>query len=364
MALKYLKKAPLISFPVLFYLLNHIIESSIIPLELIFEHRNYLPSFFLFVPFSVLLHKIILTYRNRNKAILYTAVIFVPAIITLFCWSTFLRNTQWSSPEILWTDAAKKAPLNARPYSYLGQIYGWEKPKSQENLKKAVNYYKAALGKTGPLQSFNEAIVGNIGGIYFNYQLYDQARKYYQESVDAGGQFSALRFGLAKVLVVQQEFQAAQDQLEQIIKNPETKNVSRAYNLRSLVYLWQGEYQKAVEASQKAVTNTTDKTKYFYNLGVSLSLAGYPKQSEWFLKSALKDTPSDTSIMLSLIENAARWNQEGKAQRYARNLLRVFPIDAVEKSLIDPGIERYRSAPIDYQLITPIISNAIHKIAN
>ena len=28
-------------------------ESSILPLELIFEHRNYLPSMFLFVPVSV-----------------------------------------------------------------------------------------------------------------------------------------------------------------------------------------------------------------------------------------------------------------------------------------------------------------------
>ena len=33
------------AFAVLFFLAGHILESSIFPLELIFEHRNYLPSF-------------------------------------------------------------------------------------------------------------------------------------------------------------------------------------------------------------------------------------------------------------------------------------------------------------------------------
>jgi tetratricopeptide (TPR) repeat protein len=362
--LKYLKAAPLICFPVLFFLINHVIESSIIPLELIFEHRNYLPSLFLFVPFSVLIHKIIVTYRNRNKVILYAMVVFIPAVLILFCWSTYLRNTQWSSAEILWTDAAQKAPLNARPFSYLGKIYGWEKPKSQENLDKAVYYYKTAIDKMGPLKAFNEAIIGNIGGIYFNYEMYDQAKEYYQEAINSGSQFLPLRFGLAKVLIMKQEFRAAQDQLEQIIQNPDTKHVSRAYNLRGLIYLWQSDYQRAGEDFRNAIINTDEKTRYFYNIGVTFSLSGYPKQSEWFLKSVLKNTPNDITIMLSLIENAVRSNQVIKAQKYARNLLSVFPVDAVERALVDPGIERYRSAPIDYQLIAPIINRAISNRAD
>lgn len=38
------RKAPLISIGVLWYFLGHSMESTIIPLELVFEHRNYLPS--------------------------------------------------------------------------------------------------------------------------------------------------------------------------------------------------------------------------------------------------------------------------------------------------------------------------------
>jgi Tfp pilus assembly protein PilF len=115
---------------------------------------------------------------------------------------------------------------------------------------------------------------------------------------------------------------------------------------------------------RNAIINTDEKTRYFYNIGVTFSLSGYPKQSEWFLKSVLKNTPNDITIMLSLIENAVRSNQVIKAQKYARNLLSVFPVDAVERALVDPGIERYRSAPIDYQLIAPIINRAISNRAD
>ncbi len=44
------RKRPLLSFSIIFYFLNHIIEGSIFSLELIYEHRNYLPSMLLFVP--------------------------------------------------------------------------------------------------------------------------------------------------------------------------------------------------------------------------------------------------------------------------------------------------------------------------
>ena len=46
------KKYPLLSFAILFFILNHLVEGTVIPLELIFEHRNYIPSMFFFVPIA------------------------------------------------------------------------------------------------------------------------------------------------------------------------------------------------------------------------------------------------------------------------------------------------------------------------
>ena len=44
---------PVVGFSLLFFLLNHLIESSVIALEILFEHRNYLPSMFLFLPVAM-----------------------------------------------------------------------------------------------------------------------------------------------------------------------------------------------------------------------------------------------------------------------------------------------------------------------
>jgi protein O-mannosyl-transferase len=42
------RRKPLLSYCILFFFLNHLIEGTIIPLELIFEHRNYIPSMLFF----------------------------------------------------------------------------------------------------------------------------------------------------------------------------------------------------------------------------------------------------------------------------------------------------------------------------
>ncbi|MBW1692321.1 MAG: hypothetical protein JRJ70_16555, partial [Deltaproteobacteria bacterium] len=53
------RRYPLISFCVFFFFLNHIPESTILPLELIYEHRNYIPSMLFFVPIAIGLLKAI-----------------------------------------------------------------------------------------------------------------------------------------------------------------------------------------------------------------------------------------------------------------------------------------------------------------
>ena len=45
----YRKKQPILCFSILFFFMAHIVESTVLPLELVFEHRNYLPSVFIFL---------------------------------------------------------------------------------------------------------------------------------------------------------------------------------------------------------------------------------------------------------------------------------------------------------------------------
>ena len=53
LTIRYRKKYPLITYGLVWFFLNLLIESSIVPLELVFEHRLYLPSVGLSLSFTV-----------------------------------------------------------------------------------------------------------------------------------------------------------------------------------------------------------------------------------------------------------------------------------------------------------------------
>lgn len=103
------RRYPLASFSVLFFLLNHLIESSFVPLELIYEHRNYLPMVFL----SMLMAKGILHLHKyfQNSRLVYP--LLVGATILMLVnngHSTHLYNEVFKTDLSLWHDNAQKSP--------------------------------------------------------------------------------------------------------------------------------------------------------------------------------------------------------------------------------------------------------------
>lgn len=116
------KKYPILTFAILFYLLNHAVESTVIPLELVFEHRNYLPSFFLFLPLALFIQYLLTRYKDRS--LIYCFVVAFSTTLLIFsAVGTIERNRTWKTENSLWKDALAKAPGNARPYINLAFDY-------------------------------------------------------------------------------------------------------------------------------------------------------------------------------------------------------------------------------------------------
>jgi protein O-mannosyl-transferase len=103
-------KRPLMAFAILFFFINHIIESSVIALELIFEHRNYLPSFFLFLPIAAVLKKGIDHYlKERHSNIMGGMLIcFCIILMVMLGLGTYVRNMAWADAKTLWEDTIQK----------------------------------------------------------------------------------------------------------------------------------------------------------------------------------------------------------------------------------------------------------------
>jgi len=132
LALLLAKREPLISFCILWYFGNLIIESSIIGLELVFEHRNYLPSML------AILLVVSLVFRYLKPA--WLGVVALCVMGTLFTVWTFERNKVWSNEISLYRDCVEKAPGKARPYNNLGAAF-----LRGGSLAQAVEQFKRAL---------------------------------------------------------------------------------------------------------------------------------------------------------------------------------------------------------------------------
>lgn len=168
-SLRYLKKIPLISFGILWYLITISLESFIaLGLDPYFEHRNYLPSYGLFLSLASLL-----IYADKPGVKVKTTSIILFTALLLFV-LTFTRNGVWREGRLLWENAVEKSPNNARAHVNLGVAYtdkGW--------LDKAIENFQFALR----LKPESAEAHGNLGIAYAKKGWRDKAIEEYRTTL-------------------------------------------------------------------------------------------------------------------------------------------------------------------------------------
>lgn len=131
-------RLPVLSFAILWFLVGHSMESSIIPLEIIFEHRNYLPllGFICLLGYSlVYLAKLAKPSFNFKLA---TSLLISCAC--LFSYLTWQRAHYWESEESLFRSLANNNPQSPISlYSYAELLL-----KKKNQPAEAYQYYLKA----------------------------------------------------------------------------------------------------------------------------------------------------------------------------------------------------------------------------
>jgi hypothetical protein len=108
------RRQPAIAFGIGWFFLTLVVESTIIPLDPLFEHRLYLPIFGLSVCVVALLA---LVPRMMWQIIMGVSAVLILALLT---WQ---RNALWNDPVVFYEDNFRKAPNNERVIFNLGQQY-------------------------------------------------------------------------------------------------------------------------------------------------------------------------------------------------------------------------------------------------
>ncbi|MFC1512821.1 hypothetical protein ACFL5J_00035 [Thermodesulfobacteriota bacterium] len=148
-ALKLRKKHKIISFGIFWFFINLMIESTIIPLEIIFEHRVYLPSVGFFLSTVIAIESLITredrTKDTNNKKLLIAMSVIIAALYSTL---TTIRNHTWRDNYSIQLDSVTKYPNKARTLLNYGISLGsaGKKDEAKEIFEKTMALSKKNAG--------------------------------------------------------------------------------------------------------------------------------------------------------------------------------------------------------------------------
>jgi len=366
LALYLAKKNRLISFCILWFFGNLVIESSIIPLAIIFEHRLYLPSML------AILIPVILMYRYIKLKWLTPGLLCI--VLAVFSIWTFQRNKVWSDSVSLWGDCVIKSPNKARPHSNLGQALI-----NQGKIDEAIKHcFKAleikpdfpgahinighALEKK---EKYNEAIdhylkaleikpdyakaYYNMGLIRSKQGLINEAFDHYYKALKIRPDFPELHLNIGVALVKHGKTdEAINHYLKALQMSP---YFAEAHNNLGIVLVKKGETDKAIGHYTKAIQIKPDFADAHNNLGFALAARKKPDEAiENYLK-ALQIKPDYADAHNNLGITLIEIGKTDEAIKHYSKALSIKPdyVDAhnnlglalAEQGKTDEAIEHY-----------------------
>ncbi|MFH1955120.1 MAG: tetratricopeptide repeat protein [Pseudomonadota bacterium] len=289
------KRHRVISFSFLFFFLNHLMESSIFPLELIFEHRNYIPSMFFFLPIAIGICRL-LDLHAKKKVLEYVILIFIVFLLVGFGHATFERNFSWKTGKTLWADAAKKAPDQFRVHHNLGMYY-----QNHGNHAEAIEEYRKAL--ESPFVNRRDEMVityYQLGKVYDEVGDHGKAKAFYEEAVRREPAFSYALGNLASLYQREGNQILADSYLMRAIQaDPYDPHI----NLNAgLYWLKRRDPEKAIDHFLKSVYHKNLERSARLYLGVAYRQKGWRGRAALEFKRALALDPRNVTPRLHLIE--------------------------------------------------------------
>lgn len=237
------RRFPIASFAWLFFLCGHLLESSTVPLELYFEHRNYLPAMFLGWPLA---HGLLRRGTYERYRTIFTALLLCALLLL-----THQRALIWGNPALLSVLSVEHQPNSDRsqvaaaseefaqgnPQAALRRIEAAQRrdPTSVDVAISTIGMECRATGALAPrqLERVNETLAN---AEQWNYGLY----QWLQDAVQDTNTRDCRGFGLAGVraLAIAAE------------TNPRTKSVPGrlrdVWHVRGRIALAEGDSQSAL----------------------------------------------------------------------------------------------------------------------
>jgi tetratricopeptide (TPR) repeat protein len=321
LACRQMRRRPMLSFAILFFFLNHAVESSVLPLELIFEHRNYLPSMFLFVPVAIGLQWILDFYRAKQSALYPVLIAFIVLLVAGLGWGTHVRNMAWATEKSLWEDALKKAPGSMRPYTTLAASY-YDKIGDHQT---ALRLYELALGKISPRKKeFTIVAMQNMGRIYHGQQRNGKAIEIWSEAVKGVKDHRLLRISLAQAYAATKDWEKALAEMDHLLaKWPDHPE----YNyLRGIFLIKVQRFDNAIFHLRKALKGKYAPSKTLANIGIAYYLKQDFRKAERFIMWSAGNANKTPEYLLWLLAVNLKKKDNKDVDHYSEALVKAVSV--------------------------------------
>lgn len=288
------RKRPAIGFPLLAYFILHAVESGPVNLELVYEHRMYLPMTMLALALSVGLSRIA---SNRNQAL--AGVLLVVTAVSLAA-STRTRNETWSDPVVLARDIADKSPSKARAVHNLGiALMNADELDSAE-----VHFERAAELDPRAIAPWNA-----LGQLYMELGRPNDALSAFQTSLALDSSQRGPAYGIGEAL-------------EQGGSIAEAVDYYIRYGSGLAI---QGRPYEGMEPLRRAVALAPESAVARNSLGNVYSMAGMPDRALEEYRLAVESDPANGEALYNLALQLDRGGRLEEALEYYQRFVQVAP---------------------------------------
>jgi len=292
------RKDRLISFGILWFFLTLSIESSFFPImDVIFEHRLYLPLFGFGLVAVSLFHSFSKNLRE------FTAISSVMVLVLSIL--TFNRNFVWKDEITLWQDVVNKSQRKARPYVNLGMAY-----RDAKNSKKARELHEKALEiDPGHAPAYN-----SLGVIYYGEGNYEKAMENFQKAVEIAPYDADARHNIGLTYSRMGKRDKAIESFQEELR--QRAGSAGAYDELGRIHGEMGQYEKSIDYYKKALEIDPMHGRAHHGLGTAYYLSGASEQAVTQFKKLIQIYPDYFDAYFSLGSVYAKEGKFGEAIRY------------------------------------------------
>lgn len=348
-----LNRYPVLSFSILFFFLNHMVESTILNLELVFEHRNYLPSMFLSLPLVLGGQKALTGYQKQNPKTFIRVLLFIvfPLILVAVAMGTYIRNMDWKTEKALWEDALEKAPQRSRPYQALAVEYY----QPRQDWDKAIELHIKAIALRDSKPAFMRMVgYDNLRFIHQQKGDHKTALEYAQKAVNEKNGVHIV-YNYIEALVFANDIERAEQSINQYVEDGPPK--IKGLNLKTIILLKLEKYGAAYENARKAMQQDPLNQDAILYFGYACLVTHHHDKAAHYLKKALKLQPAhELFIRLCLLQNSLNQKDKAAIASSADDLIKAYPPSLMQDFLTDMEKKAYPVIPIDVKVMAGCIN--------